>query len=448
MPRPNRRLQHLRSMRLWLAPGMKVKRFVSVTVVSTLTLVVGVIAGVLWVLEGNRQSLSTPIETVLVSNTWNLYGGWISIAMVLLGLGFAIQSIAWLNRSLLSNWMHSPRDAASVLHKRLSLSRGPKIVAIGGGTGLSNLLRGLRQYSSNITAVVTVSDDGGSSGRLRDAFDMPAPGDLTDCLAALSDNESEVSRLLEYRFKRGKELEGHTFGNLLITTLTEVEGDFAQAVRTMNALLNLTGRVYPITPEAVSLHVEKVSGKRVHGESRVRDVNGAISKVMIDPSQPRPTPEVISAFLEADIIVLGPGSLFTSTIPPLLVPAARHAIRSSKAELIYISNIMTEAGETDNFSAFDHVEAIYKHLGRYPEHVLVNQTKVDEARLERYYAEGADVVTIDREAFAKAGIRLTALPLLSAGRHAQHDSNLLAQWLSDHAKQVATSPQRKDLIAV
>ncbi|MCA9836667.1 MAG: uridine diphosphate-N-acetylglucosamine-binding protein YvcK [Trueperaceae bacterium] len=434
-------------MRLWLIPGMRVKRYVSVAVIGTLLLVVGVILGVLWILQERRDVISTPLEEVLVSQGWHLWGGWISAFSVLIGLSLSISAVARLNRSLLSNWFPRPKEAAYVLSQRLSLAKGPKIVALGGGTGLSNLLRGLRNHSSNLTAVVTVSDDGGSSGRLRTAFNMPAPGDISDCLAALSDNESELSRLLEYRFLRGNELKGHTFGNLFITTLTEVEGDFGKAIRTLNALLNLTGAVYPATPEVVSLHAEKQSGEQVIGESNMRLVAGAVKKVSIEPSHPPPTPEVLNAIIEADAIILGPGSLFTSTLPPLLVPAIRRALQGTHAQIIYVCNIMTEAGETDGFSALDHVQAIYNHLGRYPDKVIVNGTPIDEARLMRYREENAEIVSFDSAAFEQLGIELLPLPILGSGPHAQHDSLALANWISTYAKRGPVSSLRKELVS-
>ncbi len=441
-----RLLRQLSILRLWLIPGMRVKRYVSVAVIGTLFLMIGVILGVLWILQERREVLSTPLEQVLVSNSWHIWGGWISLLTVFAGLGLSITAVARLNRSLLSNWFPRPKEAAYVLSQRLSLAKGPKIVAIGGGTGLSNLLRGLRNFSSNLTAVVTVSDDGGSSGRLRSAFNMPAPGDISDCLAALSDNESELSRLLEYRFLRGNELKGHTFGNLFITTLTEVEGDFGQAIRTLNALLNLTGAVYPATPEAVSLHAEKVSGTHVVGESNMRLVEGAVKKLSIEPAHPPPTPEVLNAIIDADLIVLGPGSLFTSTLPPLLVPAIRRAMQGTHASILYVCNIMTEAGETNGFNAFDHVQAIYNHLGRYPDKVIINGTPVDEARLMRYQKENAEVVNYDQAAFEALGIELLPLPLLGSGPHAQHDSLTLANWISDLAKRSPVSASRKELV--
>jgi uncharacterized cofD-like protein len=423
-------------MRLWLTPGMGVKRHVSLAIAGTILLIIGVMSGVLWILRSDRQVISAPVEEVLVGDTWRNYGGWISVLIALVGIMIAITAVARLNRSLLSNWMPRPREAAQVLHERLTLSKGPRIVAIGGGTGLSNLLRGLRHHTSNVTGVVTVSDDGGSSGRLRTAFNMPAPGDLSDCLAALSDNESEVSRLLEYRFQRGNELKGHTFGNLMITTLTEVEGDFGKAIQTLNRILNLTGAVYPVTPEAVALTAQKVSGEKVQGESNVRNVPGAVQKITIEPSQPSPTPEVIQDILAADLVVLGPGSLFTSTLPPLLIPATRRALNATKATLVYVCNIMTEAGETDGFDTFDHVKAIFHHLGRYPDIVIVNNASVDEGRLARYREENAELVKTNEAAFARTGIRLEQLPLLGEGQHAQHDSLRLAEELIKLAKSI------------
>jgi len=439
--------RQLNTMRLWLIPGMGVKRHVALAVIGTLIMIIGVIADALWVLAGNREVVSAPIENVLVSDTWQVLGGWISLFVTVFGLGLAILAIARLNRSLLSNWMARPREAAVVLHQRLSLAKGPHIVAIGGGTGLSNLLRGLRRHTSNLTAVVTVSDDGGSSGRLRSAFDMPAPGDLSDCLAALSDNELEVSRLLEYRFSRGNELAGHTFGNLFITTLTEVEGDFAKAIRVLNSLLNLTGAVYPVSPDPISLSALKENGETIKGESKVSTVPGPITKIMIEPTQPKATPEVIHNLLNAEIVVLGPGSLFTSTLPPLLVPAVRRAFLQTRAKIIYICNIMTEAGETDYFDAFDHVRALHAHLGRYPNEVIINRTPVDATRIENYRRESAEVVAFDPEPFERLGIRVTPLPLLSSGPHAQHDSQTLANWLCESAKGPSPVPQGKTVLS-
>ncbi|MEJ2666835.1 MAG: uridine diphosphate-N-acetylglucosamine-binding protein YvcK [Deinococcales bacterium] len=439
MSRLRERFASVLTWRLWLTPGMGVKRHVLVAVWGALLLVAGVIGGVLWLLNGRRGVLSSPIEHVLVSGTWRHAGGYLSLLVALLGVLFAVLAVGRLNRSLLSNWMPSPGKAAVVLHRRVSLARGPRMVALGGGSGLSNLLRGLREHTSNVTAVVTVSDDGGSSGRLRIAFDMPPPGDLTDCLAALSDNELEVSRLMQYRFARGEELEGHTFGNLLIATLTEVEGDFGQAIRVFNRMLNLSGAVYPVTTCPVTLTVTKASGEIIKGESRTRECPGPARSVALEPASPVAVPEVLDAIRRADLAVLGPGSLFTSTLAPVVVPAVRGALLESEALIVQVCNIMTEAGETDGFDAFDHAEALTRHLGRRPDVVVLNSTPVDEPRLAAYRAEGAEVVAPALERFQAAGLHVAQLPLLGGGQLAQHDSDRLASWLSRLARDHVTA---------
>lgn len=419
----------LGSLRLWLTPGMGVKRFVLVAVLGGIVTLIAAGLGVLWLLAEERRAIAAPIEDVLVSPLWRNVGGWLALMLGFVGVTLAVRAIGQLNRSLLSNWMPRPRDAARVLHDRLSLSRGPHIVAFGGGTGLSNLLRGLRRHTSNVTAVVTVSDDGGSSGRLRRAFGMPAPGDLSDCLAALSDQEVQVSRLLDYRFQRGDELQGHTFGNLLITTLSEVEGDFGEASRVLNALLNLSGSVWPVTAQPVTLRVVKRGGERIEGESRVREVPGPIDHLELSPSDPRPLPEVVEAIDAAELVVLGPGSLFTSTLPGLLVPEVRAALERSPARLVYVCNIMTEAGETDGFTAFDHVAVLREQLGRWPDLVLANDAPLDEQRQRAYRREDAEVVVSDVDRFEEKRVPLRTLPLLGGGPHAQHDSERLADEL-------------------
>jgi len=423
----------LARFRLWLAPGMGVKRHVLFAVLGGLIATLGAVAGALWVLADARAALSAPVEELLVSGPWRALGGWLSLLAVGAGVWLSVDAIARLNRSLLSNWLPRPLDAAMLLHRRLSLSRGPKIVGFGGGTGLSTLLRGLRQATSNLTAVVTVADDGGSSGRLRRAFGMPSPGDLSDCLAALSDHEVEVGRLMGYRFVRGGELEGHTFGNLLITTLSEVEGDIGRATRVLNRLLNLSGAVWPVTSEPVALVATKQDGARVAGESRLRETPGAVRRLEIEPSDAAALPEVVLAVRSADLVVLGPGSLFTSVIAPLLVPDVRQAIARSAAPLVYVCNIMTEVGETDGLDAMGHARAVHDHLGRWPDLVLVNDRPIDEARRASYREEGADVVAVAAAAFADQGVALRAAPLLVDGPYAQHDPVRLAKELTSLA---------------
>ncbi len=423
----------LSTLRLWLTPGMGVKRYVTVAVFGGLLLVLGVVGLSLWFFGDERSVISAPIEEFLTSGNWYAFGAWLSLLLLLSGVVISSVAVAFLNRSLLSNWMPRPGDAARLLNRKVMLAKGPKVVALGGGSGLSNLLRGLREHTSNLTAVVAVSDNGGSSGRLRAEYDMPAPGDLTDCLAALSDNESELTRLMQYRFTRGKELRGHTFGNLLIATVTEMQGDFGQALRVINRLLSLSGSVYPATAQPVNLVVTKEGGVEVTGEEQLREVPGAVQSLRIEPSDPEGPPEVVAALLAADLVVLGPGSLFSSTIPPALVPAIRDAINRTDAKLVYVANIMTEVGETDGFDAFAHVEAITRHGVRAPDVVLVNSTPIDPERLKNYVSEGAQVVEASTAAFAEAGIRLMPVPMLGRGEYAQHDSVMLARVLAEMA---------------
>lgn len=420
-------------LKLWLTPGIGLRRYVGAMIVPAVLGLSAAMLFILWLLEtnrGTRQQLSAPIENLLVSGWWQQWGGLLSIFLLLLSILALFFLMARLNAALLERLAEaSSSEIAVVIHRRLALSKGVKVVTLGGGTGMSNLLRGLKHHTSNITAVVAVSDDGGSSGRLRAAFDMPAPGDLVDCLAALSDNEAALEKLLDYRLERGGELAGHTFGNLFITTLAEVEGDFARAIAVMNALLNLRGVVYPASASPITLVGTKQDGRVIYGESQMAEYAGALQSMALEPSQPSLVPDVAVALASAEMIVLGPGSLFTSVIPPLLVPSYAKALYHATAPLIYICNIMTEAGETDNFSAWQHVETIHAHLGRYPDVVLVNSTPIDNVQANRY--QHVQPVEVQAEKFQAAGVTLISLPILATGKYAQHDSDKLAQWLAE-----------------
>lgn len=422
-----------RDLQLWLVPGIQIKRYIFSAISASLLGLLATTLFVLWFIQdkqGNRQQLSTPVENLLTSSLWEVWGGVLSGLVALVSIVTVIMIVTRLSASLVERLAPSSSEIAVVIHRRLALSKGVNIVTLGGGTGMSNLLRGLKHHTSNIIAVVAVSDDGGSSGRLRAAFDMPAPGDLVDCLAALSDNEAALEKLLDYRLERGGELAGHTFGNLFITTLAEVEGDFARAIAVMNALLNLRGVVYPASASPVTLVGTKRDGTVIHGESKMAEWTGALKKIALEPSNPRLVPDVAVALASAEMIVLGPGSLFTSIMPPLLMPSYAKALYHATAPLIYICNIMTEAGETDNFTAWQHVEAIYEHLGRYPDVVLVNSSPIDSVQANRY--QHVQPVEVNEEKFQQAGVTLVSLPMLATGKYAQHDSDKLAQWLATY----------------
>lgn len=245
-------------------------------------------------------------------------------------------------------------------------ARGPNVsvVTVGGGTGLSTLLRGLKQADLHLTAIVTVADDGGSTGKIRNAYDIPAPGDIRNCLVSLADDESLVSRLFQYRFNQAdSELHGHSFGNIFITALTKVTGSFEQAVIETASVLNIRGRVLPSTLENVRLDAELVDGSIIHGESNIPNRTTPILNVNLNPTSPSAYSEAVLAILKADLIVLGPGSLYTSILPNLLVPDIVRAIRAAKAPKVYVINVATQTGETDHFTALDHVAVVDRQLG-------------------------------------------------------------------------------------
>ncbi|MEO0948268.1 MAG: gluconeogenesis factor YvcK family protein, partial [Cyanobacteria bacterium J06641_5] len=288
------------------------------------------------------------------------------------------------------------------------LNKGPKIVAIGGGTGLSTLLRGLKAYSANITAIVTVADDGGSSGRLRRDTGMLPPGDIRNCLAALADREKLLTELFQYRFKTGEGLSGHSFGNLFLSALNDITGDFEAAVAASSKVLAIRGRVLPATNADVQLWAQMEDGRVIEGESNIPEAGGKIHTLGCTPAAPPAIPEAIAAIERADLIVLGPGSLYTSIIPNLLVPEITRAIAQSKCPRIYICNIMTQPGETDGYSVADHIQAIDRSCGGQAlfDAVLVQGKSPSDASIKRYAAERAHPVFCDREDVAKLGRRI------------------------------------------
>jgi len=282
------------------------------------------------------------------------------------------------------------------------LGTGPRVVALGGGTGLSTLLRGLKGYTRNITAIVTVTDEGGSSGRLRTEWGVLPPGDVRNCIIALAENDSALNRILNFRFDKG-ELAGHSLGNLVLLAVTELAGDFRLAVEEMNKLLAIRGRVLPVTTEAVTIAGMDSKGNRYRGELEVTLHGRELKEVFLEPPDAKPLNEVVEAIRDAEAIVLGPGSLFTSILPNLLVPGVSEAIRQAGVPRIYVANVMTQPGETDGFTVYDHVRWIKDVLGQYPDIVLVNETEVPGEILRRYRETGSEPVLINE----REEIRLT-----------------------------------------
>ena len=298
--------------------------------------------------------------------------------VTLLGVGLALVALAVieLNRTLLSAFRRSDQaEVVDIVYRHRQRQRGPKVVAIGGGHGLNTLLRGLKNYTDNITAIVTVADDGGSSGRLRRELGMLPPGDFRNCLAALSDAEGLVSQLFQYRFADNTDLDGHSFGNLYLTAMTAITGSFEAALGESSRVLAVRGQVMPSTLTQVTLAAEVLSPElaqgdgrtratQVYGESNIGHAHGRIQRVYLQPGDAPAYPKAIRAILDADLIVIGPGSLYTSVLPNLLVHDLRSALQSAPALTVYVCNVATQAGETMGYDVTDHVEALTSHVGR------------------------------------------------------------------------------------
>ncbi len=326
----------------------------------------------------------------------------------------------------------SPEDKdrlADVIYQRRYLAQGYRVVVIGGGTGLSTMLRGLKEHTSNIVAIVTVTDDGGSSGVLQRQFGMLPPGDIRNCLVALADAEPLLAELFEHRFNDAPEgLTGHSFGNVLIAAMTDITGDFERAVKETSKVLAIRGRVLPSTIQNVSLQAEMDDGSIVHGESRIASSPRPIRQISLVPSDVRPLDEALEAIRLANAIVIGPGSVFTSVIPNLLVEGIPDAIAASKAVKVYVCNVMTQPGETDHFRASDHVGATVKHAGkRIFNYVLVNKEVPSLQLLEKYQREGAELVSPDIDAIREMGYKPIVGNLISQTDVVRHDPQKLAQ---------------------
>jgi uncharacterized cofD-like protein len=299
-----------------------------------------------------------------------------------------------------------------------------RVVAIGGGTGLSAVLEGLKHSATpvDITAIVTVTDDGGSSGRLRREFDVLPPGDIRNCMVALSEDSSLLSRLFQYRFPSGRGLQGHSFGNLFLTALTQIMGDFPEAVRASSEVLKIAGRIYPSTTSNVAIEATLANGARVVGETRISRSRHRIKRIRLIPRQVRPLPAALSAIAEADAITLGPGSLFTSVIPNLLVEGIPSAIRRSAAVKAYFVNLMWQPGETTNFRASDHIRAIQQHAGgKFLDYAVVNIRPIPLAVKKRYAREAALPVENDIDALYKMGLKVMAGKLAHHTGKVRHD---------------------------
>jgi len=397
----------------WLMPGLGLKRWLFVSVFGVFLLVLG-------------------FSLVVRLNLYGIIGSWLfnnlsySSAMfrygpiaagglgLVVGSLLAMYGVTRLVRSVLSTLTLPGEGLAEAYYQRRNLLRGPKVVAVGGGTGIPALLRGMKQYTSNLSAVVTVADDGGSSGRLRTEFGILPPGDIRNCLVALADTEPLMERLFQYRFHQGSGLAGHPFGNLFILAMTETTGNFYDAIQASSQVLAVRGRVMPSTLAHVVLKAQLANGEVVAGESLIGHYGCPIRRVFLERVDGEhrggpiePLDDAIKAIEEADVIVLGPGSLYTSILPNLLVPGVADAIRRAKALKVYVCNIMTEPGETDGYTVSQHIKALIDHAGYGVINTcVVNSGPIPDGMLTRYQANGATPVTLDAKECQRLGVDL------------------------------------------
>ncbi len=418
-------------MRRMMLPGLK--RWI----VVVLFLIIGIVYGVLWLLDVHPlERILNFIHEVLSDAASALPKRLLQISMIIacsLGLVVAIYRVT---RVILGAYLPDDREALpDVLYRKRHLDRGPRVVVIGGGTGLSNLLRGLKRFTNNITAIVTVADDGGSSGRLRQELGVLPPGDIRNCITALADEDKLVTELFHYRFEHGEGLEGHNFGNLFLTAVCAVtKGDMIQAVRTASRVLNSCGQVLPSTLDNITLVAQMQDGSEVRGESHISHTDARIRRVVCDPAKPRATPEAVDAILAAELIVLGPGSLYTSIVPNLLVPGISAAVRQSLAAKLYVCNVLTQPGETTGFTVGDHVEALMLNSStpagegyRLMDTVLVSDiAKTAPERLANL-PEGAAPVKFDAEKVRSLAVGAISKSIVSDAAVSHHDSLKLAR---------------------
>lgn len=417
----------------WLMPGLRVKRWFAMIFAGAVLMTLGVL--ILFDIKPVFYTMEFVRKVAM-----NLSTEWIAFAIVMFGAAVFFKGWQKTNLSIIDGIDN--QSLLENLYRRRKLNRGPKIVAVGGGTGLSMLLKGIKNITNNVTAVVTVGDDGGSSGRLREEMGILPPGDIRNCIAALAGDEDLVTKLFQYRFKSGEGLEGHSFGNLFLTALCSITGDMVRAVKESSNVLSIRGRVLPSTLDDMKLVAEMEDGRIIHGESNIPEAHGKIKRLFTDPQNCKALDDVIAAIRDAELIILGPGSLYTSVIPNLLIKEISHEIAKSSAKKIYVCNIMTQPGETDGYTVSDHISALMKHAEsrNIIDTVLVNDFLPCNLA-KKYQMSGSYPVKTDFENIKKLGVNIFPRKLIEDSKEGlvRHSSNRVARaiyyWYRKEHKQ-------------
>lgn len=439
----SKKIKSQKSLRRYFLPGLK--KWITIAILGVVFLFLGIalyfeLRPISRVHDFIREA--THEVARILPNTASAYLA-IAVGLILIVYSFLRANKVMVKAMVPDFADDSVLDALDKVH---SLNRGIKIVAIGGGTGLSSLLSGLKYYTSNITAIVTVADDGGSSGRLREELGIIPPGDIRNCIAALADEDKAITELFQYRFKGGQNLEGHSFGNLFLSALIQISGgDFVKAAKTASSILRSSGTVLPASPEPMKIRAVLEDGTVIEGESNIPSAKCRIKQIQCEPERPKALKEAIQAIINADLIILGPGSLYTSIIPNLLVPDIRDAIKQSNAHKIYICNIMTQPGETTGYAVSDHIEAIIEHSGNphIVEGVIVND-RLPEKLLEKYKEKKQEPVKIDSDIVEKYKVRIIARSLIKEESLVRHDPTLLAKAIVLWARRWQKYPVKRE----
>ena len=427
------------SLKEWLKPGVRIKRWFFFGIFGILLIAFG-------------------FTELAVRRVYDIYYKIFYIFLNITGVLVIYISVVESMKSIIAltnkGYIHLSLDSRkmeNLIYEKRLLVKGPKIVVVGGGTGLSTMLRGLKYYTSNITAIVTVADDGGGSGDLREDLGMLPPGDIRNCILALADTEPLMEELLQYRFQDGR-LKNQSFGNLFLAAMDGVSENFEDAVQKMSSVLAVTGKVLPVTLDDMKLVAELENGSRIVGESQIPEEairqKSRIKKLMINPKDAKPLQDAIKAIEEADAIVLGPGSLYTSVIPNLLVKDISESIRKSDAIKIYISNIMTQPGETDGFKASDHIKMLKKYGGRgIVDYVIANRGDIPADIKERYLNDNSQLVELDSKELKSLGVEVIEASLAKIEKgYVKHDSEYLAEVLVDTIMEKKLLYDRKKII--
>ncbi len=395
----------------WLYPGMNIKRWILLMIIGLIILLLGLMV----ILDFTRLGIIKRyvIDYIIIFMKGNYkFPVWltrlIALLYMILGIFLIVFGFSKLMNSLFTALLKEKRnEVVNIVHNYRFKSKVKKVVACGGGTGLSTILRGLKEYPFYPVAIVTVTDDGGSSGKLREELGIPPPGDLRNCIIALSESEEFLKDLFQYRFKEGETLQGHSIGNLIIAGSIKLKDSLIYGITKLEETLNLSGKVLPVSESIITLRGEFEDGEVVLGETNIRNRGKKIKKISLEPFYAKPAFEVLYEIETSELIIIGPGSLYTSIIPPLLFPAVVESIKKSKAKKIYILNLMTEKGETDDFTASMHVQKIYEYTGENIfDYIFVNNGKIGEYYLDKYKKVGSYPVQIDEENLKKLGLKI------------------------------------------